>query len=74
LAIIKWREVYAERARELEYRGATEDARQARSQVQELDDLIRIMDLVQQAINDGTYTPPYIFPPGHGEDEEHLDA
>ncbi len=74
LAIIKWREVYAERARELESRGAMEDARQARSQVQKLDDLIRIMDLVQQAINDGTYTPPFIFPPGHGEDEEHLDT
>lgn len=70
----KWREAYAQRARELEDRGATDDARQARVHVQELDNLLSTIDEIQQAIQDGPSTPPFILPPGHGEDEEHLDA
>ena len=69
-----WRETYARQAEELEKAGATDDALQARMRVQGLDDLIRTMDLMQQAIDDGTYTPPFNLPPGHRDYEEHLDA
>lgn len=73
-AAISWRDAYAEQASKLEAEGATDDARLARMQVQELDDLIRIMDVIQQAIDDGTYTPPWILPPEQRDFEEHLDA
>ena len=72
--VIKWREAFAERSRELEARGAKAEARQARLRVQELDNLLSTIDEMQQAIQNGTSTPPFILPPGHGEDEEHLDA
>jgi transcriptional regulator with XRE-family HTH domain len=47
------------KAQELEVEGATVDARQARLQVQELDDLINSMDVMQQAIDDGTRKPAF---------------
>lgn len=73
-AAISWRDAYAEQASKLEAEGATDDARLARMQVQVLDDLIRIMDVIQQAIDDGTYTPPLILPPEQRDFKEHLDA
>ena len=63
-AIIQWREAYAERARELEARGAKDDAHQARLRVKELDNLLSTIDEMQQTIQDGTSTPPFILPPG----------
>ena len=71
---VKWREAYARQAGELEAAGAMVDACLARLRAQELDDLIRTMDLMQQAIDDGTYVPPSFLPPDPEENEEHLDA
>jgi hypothetical protein len=34
----------------------------------------RMLEQMEEDIQDGTSTPPSILPPGHGEDEEHLDA
>jgi len=71
---VKWRETYARQAGELEAAGAVVDARQARLRVQELDDLIRTMDVMQQAIDDGIYVPPSFLPRGPEEHKEQLDA
>ena len=73
-AVIQWREAFAELARELEARGAKDDALQARLRVHEFENLLSTIDEIQQTIQDGTSTPPFILPPGHGEDEEHLDV
>jgi hypothetical protein len=74
IVVIQWRVAISERARELEARGAKDEARQARLRVQELDNLLSTLDEMQQAMQDGTSTPLFILPPGHGEDEEHRDA
>lgn len=56
----KWRVSYSRQAEELETQGESIDARQVRLQVQELDDLINSMDVMQQAINDGTRKPAFL--------------
>lgn len=34
----------------------------------------KMLEQMEEDIQDGTSTQPFILPPGHGEDEEHLDA
>lgn len=57
---INWRASYARQAEELEGAGDLVDARQVRLQVQELDDLLKSMDVMKQAIDDRTRQP--VFP------------
>jgi len=57
---LKWRASYARQAEELEAQGESVDARQGRLQVQELDDLINSMNVMQQAIDDGTRQPVFL--------------
>jgi len=71
---VKWRKSYARRVEELEAAGDTIDARQTRLQVQELDDLINSMDLLQQAIEDGTRQPTFLQLPSVPYDEVIINA
>jgi hypothetical protein len=70
---VKWRASCARQARELESEGMAVDARQARLQVQELDELINCMDIMQQAIEDGRYTPQFrlLVAPKYREETSH---
>lgn len=70
---VKWRASCARQARELESEGMVVDARQARLQVQELDELINCMDIMQQAIEDGRYTPQFrlLAAPKYREETSH---
>ncbi len=71
---VKWRASYARQAEELEAEGATVDARQARLQVQELEDLINSMSVLQQAIDDGTRQPVFLQLPSAPYDTVVVDA
>ena len=50
------------------------DASQVRLQVQELDELINGMDIMRQAIEDGSYTPQFLLLPAPEQPEEPSDA
>lgn len=71
---VQWREIYARRSRELEAAGSMVDAHQARLRTLDLADLIRTMDAMQQAIDDGIYGPPSFLPRGPEEQKDHPDA
>lgn len=71
---VKWRETYAKQAEELETEGAEVDARQVRLQIQELDDLINSMDVMQQAIEDGTRQPAFLQLSSVRSDEVTINA
>jgi hypothetical protein len=58
---LKWRQAYAQQAEGLEQEGAAVDARQTRLQVQELSDLMKSMDLLQQAMEDRAYQPAFLL-------------
>ena len=73
-AAVTWRESYARQAEDLEEEGNMVDARQVRLQVQELDELINGMDIMQQAIEDGSYTPQFLLLPAPEKPEEPSDA
>lgn len=57
---LKWRASYARQAEELVAQEESVDAHQVGLQVQELDDLINSMDVMQQAIDDGTRQPVFL--------------
>lgn len=73
-SLAKWRTSYARQAKELEVEGATVDARQARLQVQECDDLLNCMDVMQQAMDDGTHKPAFLQLPSAPYDTVVVDA
>lgn len=73
-AAVTWRESYARQAKELEEEGNKVDGRQVRLQVQELDELINSMDIMRQAIEDGSYTPKFLLLPAREHPEEPSDA
>lgn len=73
-SVVKWRASYARQAEELEAEGATVDACQARLQVQECDDLINCMNMMQQAIEDGTRQPMFLQLPSVPYDTVVIDA
>lgn len=72
--VVKWRTSYALQTDELEAEGATVDARQARLQVQECDDLLNCMDIIQQAIDDGTRRPAFLQLPSAPYETVVIDA
>ncbi len=56
---LSWRASYAKQTEQFESQGNSIDARQARIKVQQLDDVINVMRLQQQAEADGSYIPLY---------------
>lgn len=71
---VHWRKVYAQHASDLEARGCTVDMRQVRLQVQDLDKHINEMDILQQAIDDGTRKPLFLLLPSAPYEEVIVDA
>jgi len=57
---VHWRNAYGHYASELEAKGSMVDARQVRLHVQDLERHIKEMDLLQQAILDGTRKPVFL--------------
>jgi len=71
---VKWRASYARQAEELEAAGELVDARQVRLQVQELDTHLNEMDILQQAIEDGTRQPVFLQLPAASYEGVIVDA
>jgi hypothetical protein len=59
--VLKWQQAYAQQGEGLEWEEASINARQIRLQVQELSDLMKSMDLLQQAMKDRAYQPAFLL-------------
>lgn len=71
---VHWRNAYGQYASELEAKGSVVDARQVRLHIQDLERHIKEMDLLQQAMLDGTRKPVFLQLPSAPYEQVVIDA